>query len=115
MTLSNVIILIIFGMLFVLTQLGITLYLRKKGKNSLLMQIIGLLANFMFIFTLMWVQASIAERVYQAAGMSVVFFGGATLVFAVVWWRLANIKKDYKALTWPTKKDTITKDALAEK
>jgi len=115
--LATIFIFICFGILFTLIQFGITVYLRKKGRNSLLLQFIGLLANFMFVFTIAWVQASIAERVFQAAGMSVVFFGGVTLILAIVWWRLANIKKDYAALTWPSKKsveEEVKADIQAE-
>jgi len=103
-TMGGALIFMLFGAIFIAIQYFITRYLIAKGKNSLLMQFIGFLANFMFVFTLMWVQASFAEREFQAAGMSVVFFGGVTVIFAILFWRLSTLKKDYKALTWPSKK-----------
>ena len=109
-TLAGALIFIAFGILFALIQIGITFYLRKKEKNTVLMQIIGILTNAMFVFTLMWVYASAAERVYQAVGMSVVFFGGVTLVFAVVFWRLTSLKKDYRFITSKKKMLSQNKD-----
>lgn len=83
----------IMGALLILIQFGITLYLKKKDRNTIGLQIGGFLANFLLIFTLMWAYTSFAEREYQAVAMGFVFFGGLTLIPAVITWRLANMKK----------------------
>jgi ABC-type transport system involved in multi-copper enzyme maturation permease subunit len=92
-SISGVLFWAFFGILIVLIQYGITLYLKKKGRNTIGLQIGGFLFNFLFVFTLMWAYSSYVETEYQAIAMGFVFFGGLSLIPAVITWRLANMKK----------------------
>ncbi|MCM1566134.1 MAG: tetrachloroethene dehalogenase [Dehalobacter sp.] len=89
-TISGVIVWAILGMLLLLIQYGIWLYLKGKGRNTIGLQIGGFIANFLLIFTLAWAYSSFMEREYQAIAMGFIFFGGATLVPAVITYRLSN-------------------------
>ncbi|NBJ15997.1 MAG: tetrachloroethene dehalogenase [Dehalobacter sp. 4CP] len=89
-TISGVIVWAILGMLLLLIQYGIWLYLKRKGRNTIGLQIGGFIANFLLIFSLAWAYSSFLEREYQAIAMGFLFFGGAALVPAVITYRLSN-------------------------
>jgi len=89
-TISGVIVFIILGMLLLLNQYGIWLYLKEKGRNTIGLQIGGFFANFLLLFSLAWAYSSFLEREYQAIAMGFLFFGGAALVPAVITYRLSN-------------------------
>ncbi|TCX51680.1 tetrachloroethene dehalogenase [Dehalobacter sp. 14DCB1] len=97
----------ILGILMLLIQYGIWQYLKRKGKNTIPLQLgaftanflfintipiqlCGFLANFLFIFTLAWAYASLLEHEYQAVSMGFVFFGGATLIPGIITYRLLS-------------------------
>jgi len=80
----------ILGILMLLIQYGIWQYLKRKGKNTIPLQLGAFTANFLFIFSLAWGYSSFLEREFQAVAMGFLFFGGAALIPAVITYRLAN-------------------------
>lgn len=84
-----------FGALVVVCMYGIFRYLKTKnfstGKFAALM-ILGAITDLLLVFTLTWAYLSVLEGEFQAVGMGFIFFGGATLVFAILTFRLATLK-----------------------
>ncbi|WP_368294626.1 tetrachloroethene dehalogenase [Dehalobacter sp. TBBPA1] len=90
MIISNVIIWMSLGIIFVLIQYGIWWYLKGKGKATIPLQLCGFLANFFLLFSVAWGYQSFLEHEYQAIAMGFMFFGGTALIPAIITYRLAN-------------------------
>ncbi|MDR1184492.1 MAG: hypothetical protein LBK67_06815 [Coriobacteriales bacterium] len=92
MRIQDVLVWMVIGMAMLVIQYGIYRFLLGKGyagRRALPLNALGLLANLLIIFALAWAYQSIIEGEFQAAGMGLVFFGGASLIPAIITWRLA--------------------------